>query len=228
MNVEAKQEKITLKIAIADDDHIMREGLQRLLAHEEGIEIAWVAQDGAEALRLLCTQSVDVLLLDVDMPIKDGVETAREVSFQYPNIAIIMLTAFHQEESLAQSIGAGVRGFLTKDVLIPDLVQAIRKAYKGEKIMSARPTEILAEAYFQSHVSQGKYADFIAAVQSLPARLQPTFNLLLEAATNKTIARRLNLKETTVRSYVSDILAHMSCNTRVELVVTALKAGLHK
>ncbi|MDO4411827.1 response regulator transcription factor [Cutibacterium sp.] len=213
-------------ILIADDDRIICDGLASLLNAQDGFRVVGTAINGAEALDQLAAHRVDVALLDVDMPLMSGIEVARKISSENPGVTIIMLTAFEHEESLGQAIGAGVRGFLTKDTPASELAQLIRKAYAGEQVMATRPIEILTESYVRNRYNREQYAEFIAAVHTLPEYLRPTFRLLLKALANKSISRKTGLTEATVRSYVSDILAHCGCATRGELAITAIKAGI--
>lgn len=215
-----------IHILLADDDQIIRDGLTNLLNAQEGLQVVATAINGAQVFDQLALHLVDVALLDVDMPVMSGIEAARRISHEHPNIAIIMLTAFEYEESLGQAIGIGVRGFLTKDIPIPELAELIRKAYNGQQVMAPRPTEILTASYAETYKSREQYAEFINAVNTLPERLQPTFRLLLKALANKNIARQTGLTEATVRSYVSEILTHTNCATRGELAITAIKAGI--
>lgn len=215
-----------IRILLADDDSIIREGLASLLNHQDGLNVVATAANGAQVFDQLLLHRVDVVLLDVDMPVMSGIEAARRISEEYPAMTIIMLTAFEHEESLGQAIGAGVRGFLTKDILAPELAELIRKAYSGQRVMAPRPTEILTTAYGHIQHNKEEYKDFIAAVDALPSRLRPVFQLLLKALANKNIARQTKLSEATIRSYVSEILERTGCATRGELAITAIKAGI--
>ncbi|MDE1536660.1 MULTISPECIES: response regulator transcription factor [Actinotignum] len=215
-----------IRILLADDDPIIREGLSRLLNEQEGLAVVATATDGAQAIDQLRHRNVDLALLDVDMPVMSGIEAAKRISQDYPHIVIVMLTVFEHEDSLGEAIGAGVRGFLTKDIIAPELAQLIRKAYGGQQVMAPRPTEILITSYEKLQQNKEEYADFVAAVEQLPEHLRAVFHLLLQALANKNIARQTGLSETTVRSYVSDILARTGCATRAELGITAIKAGI--
>ena len=128
-----------IRILLADDDQIIRDGLTNLLNAQEGLRVVATVVNGAQVFDQLALHRVDVALLDVDMPVMSGIEAARRISHEQPGITIIMLTAFEHEESLGQAIGAGVRGFLTKDIPAPELAQLIRNAYGGQQVMAPRP-----------------------------------------------------------------------------------------
>lgn len=214
-----------VRILIADDDRIIREGLAELLDHQEGISVVAVAKNGDEALAVLANKPIDVALIDVDMPVLDGIKAAGIIGETYPQVAVVMLTAFEHEESLAQSLAQNVRGFLTKDIPPDQLAELIKQAHSGMSVMSPRPSRILAETYVNAHVDDAKYAEFRAKVEELPDYLRPVFDQVITGRPNKLIAKELHLTEPTVRSYISDIFAATGFTNRSELAITAIKAG---
>ncbi|NMM94693.1 response regulator transcription factor [Bifidobacterium oedipodis] len=214
-----------IRVLLADDDAIIREGLASLLNRQNGISVVAVAENGSQALRELSKQTVDVALLDVDMPVLDGIATAKEVARLYPSVAVVMLTVFEHEESLAKSLALNVRGFLTKDIPSAQLAQLIKQAHAGYSVFGPRPTQILADSYLSSGKNDPGYDDFRAQVEQLPDYLRATFDLLIQALPNKTIAKKLGLSEATVRSYISEIFTALGYTNRGELTITAIKAG---
>ncbi|ADH92269.1 DNA-binding response regulator [Arcanobacterium haemolyticum] len=215
----------SLRIVIADDDAIVRSGLANLLNHQDGISVVATAANGSEALTAISRAQPDVALIDVDMPILDGISTAKILSQEYPRIAIVMLTAFEHEESLAKSLAANARGFLTKDIPAAQLAELIKQAHAGMNVISPRPTQILAEAYIKAQANQEKYQDFIDTIEHLPRYLRAVFNLVIKAKPNKTIAKELNITEATTRAYISELFTATGFTNRGELTITALKAG---
>lgn len=214
-----------IRVLIADDDPIIHDSFARLLDSQDGIKVEATASNGAEALTKM-TRSIDLALIDVDMPILDGIEAAKLIRKSYPQTTIIMLTAFEHEDSLAQALAAGVQGFLTKNTTPKEIAEYLKKARAGTTVFDTRPTTILTESYTEKALTQAQYADFINAVNTLPQRLQPVFTQLLDAKTNKEIAQELHMSPTTVRSYVSEILAHTGCKSRGQLAITAARAGI--
>lgn len=214
-----------IHVLIADDDPIIHDSFARLLDSQDGIKVEATAPNGAEALTKM-TRSIDVALIDVDMPILDGIEAAKLIRKSYPQTTIIMLTAFEHEDSLAQALAAGVQGFLTKNTTPKEIAEYLKKARAGTTVFDTRPTTILTESYTEKALTQAQYTDFINAVNTLPQRLQPVFTQLLDAKTNKEIAQELHMSPTTVRSYVSEILAHTGCKSRGQLAITAARAGI--
>ena len=217
-----------LRILLADDDQMLREGLARLLNEQDGVEVVATAENGALALAQLAQHTVDLALLDIDMPVLDGVQTAKALLASHPGITVVMLTAFEHEETLAESLALNIKGFLTKDIPAPQLAELLVQAHQGQMVMSPRPTQVLTADYAKRQGTQAQYADFIAAVQSLPPYLRGVFDLLIQAKTNRSISRELHLSEATVRSYISEIFVVTGYNNRGELAITALKAGISK
>ncbi|MCU9970025.1 response regulator transcription factor, partial [Mobiluncus mulieris] len=205
-----------IRVLIADDDPIIHDSFARLLDSQDGIKVEATAPNGAEALTKM-TRSIDVALIDVDMPILDGIEAAKLIRKSYPQTTIIMLTAFEHEDSLAQALAAGVQGFLTKNTTPKEIAEYLKKAHSGTAVFDTRPTTILTESYTEKALTQAQYADFIDAVDTLPGRFKSVFTQLLDAKTNKEIAQELHMSPTTVRSYVSEILAHTGCKSRGQL-----------
>ena len=214
-----------IRVLLADDDVIVREGLAGLLDRQDGIDVVAVAENGSMALRELSRRAVDVALLDVDMPVLDGLAAAKEMARLYPSVVVVMLTVFEHEESLARSLALNVRGFLTKDIPSVQLAQLIRQAHAGYSVFGPRPTSILADSYLNSGKNDPKYDAFRERVERLPGYLRTTFDLLIQALPNKTIAKRLGLSEATARSYISEIFTTLGYTNRGELTITAIKAG---
>ena len=175
----------TIRVLLADDDIIVREGLAGLLDRQNGIDVVAVAENGSEALRECSRQVVDVALLDVDMPVLDGLAAAKEMARLYPSVAVVMLTVFEHEESLAKSLALNVRGFLTKDIPSAQLAQLIKQAYAGYTVFGPRPTSILADSYLNSGRNDPRYDAFRERVERLPNHLRTTFDLLIQALPNK-------------------------------------------
>lgn len=215
----------TIRILLADDDQIIRDGLANLLNAQDGLSVAAAVADGRSVLRAIAERRVDVALLDVDMPILDGVSTAKEIGRLYPDIAVVMLTAFEHEDSLAQSLASNVRGFLTKDIPVTELAQLIRQAHSGQRVFGQRPTQLLTESYMASSKNDPTYDDFRQKVDQLPNYLRSVFDLLIQALPNKIIARELGITEASTRSYISELFTATGFTNRGELTITAIKAG---
>lgn len=217
--------KPNLRVLIADDDQVYRENLAILLNGIEGISVVATAANGSQTITELARHIVDVALVDVDMPVMDGITTARAIKDSFPKTTIVMLTAFEHEDSLQDCLAEGVAGFLTKDVSPEDLTVFICQAHKGNQVVSGKPTEMLTESYLRNQRKQVQYQEFIARVEALPKHLKPVLNLMCQAKSNREIAEELFLQEGTVKSYVSDILRETGCSSRSEVTLNAIKSG---
>lgn len=216
----------SLRVVIADDDDAFRDDFAQLLAMQEGFEVVAAVENGAEAISACSQGHIDMVLLDVDMPVLDGIQAAATIKKMQPNVTIVMLTAFAHEDSLDEALAAGVRAFLTKDIEVRHLAALLREAQEGKMVMGNRPTELLTEQYLEKRLQQQQYEDFRQDVADLPDRLKPVFHLVIQAKPNKLIAKELHYSESTVRTYVSQILELTNCDTRGELTLRALRSGL--
>lgn len=214
-----------IRVLIADDDEIIREPLAKMLNIQAGITVLAAVPDGSKALRILADERVDLALLDVDMPILDGISTAREIARLYPTVAVVMLTAFEHEDSLAKSLASNVQGFLTKDIPIPELAQLLKLAHSGQRVLGQKPTQMLAENYLAAGKNDAAYDAFRNKIEQLPEYLRSVFDLLIQALPNKVIASKLGVTEATVRSYISELFTATGYNNRGELTIVAIKAG---
>lgn len=218
-----------IRLMLVDDDPIIRDSMGELLGEAEDLELVETCTNGRQALERLeeiGPDAVDVVILDVDMPILDGISTAIELSRTHPELKSVMLTAFAREDFLSRALEAGTRGYLTKDMPAEDLAHAIAQVHAGEVVMAPRPTEFLVDAYRSRSRTQEAQADFIHRVNQLPDHLRRVLDLIAEARTNSDIAEELDLKESTIRMYVSDVLRRTSCASRTEVAIRMHRAAL--
>ncbi len=215
-----------LSVLLADDDAVLLNGLSGLLAREEGINLVAAVSNGAEAIAAMAQHQVDVALLDIDMPKLDGITTAEIITSQYPETTVVMLTAFAHSDFLERALLAGAKGFLTKDIPPTEIASLVREAHSGVTVMGRKPTQIITQSYLRTLTDRQDYSDFVNRVNTLSRAQKSVFDLLIQAIPNRTIARRLDLSEHTVRSYVSQILQKTDCQSRSEIAVKALKSGI--
>ncbi|MFT3943905.1 MAG: response regulator transcription factor [Ancrocorticia sp.] len=215
-----------IRLAMADDDPIVRKHLSRALTASGDIDVVATVPDGEALLEVLSTTAVDVVLVDVEMPGIDGIETTKKIKEDFPNIPVLILTAFEKEDRLGQALAVGAAGFLTKDVSPDDLPPLIKDALAGNTVMGSRPSHILLEAYRNQAIRREQDKEFVAAVESLDANKRAIFSLLIVGLSNQQIASQLNLTHSTVRTYTSRIFDITKCESRTRLAVRAIGAGL--
>lgn len=208
-----------IRVFIADDHIIVREGLRALISTEPDIEIIGEAADGKEAIAGIYALQPDVILLDLIMPQKSGIEVIMEVTGENPKARILVLTSFADDEKVFSAIKAGALGYLLKDTTPQELIQAIHDVYHGES--SLDPTialKLLRE--FKKPVEQ------TLAQEPLTDREINVLSLVSRGLTNQEIASTLQISERTVRTHVGNILSKLHLANRTQAALYALRKGL--
>ena len=208
-----------IRLLIVDDHEIVREGLQILLAEEAEFEVVGIAGDGESALALAKRQVPDVVLMDLVMPGQDGIETTRQVLSAVPSTRVLVLTTFADDQRVSEAIQAGAIGYLLKDVLKPELLNAIRSAAAGKPALHPE-----AQQFLMKQLS-GKGS---APHDSLTPREFNILKLIADGRSNKEIALALHLTEGTIKGYVSTIFDKLGVADRTQAALYAVKHGLVK
>jgi NarL family two-component system response regulator LiaR len=209
----------TIRIFIADDHIVVREGLRALLGTEPGIEIIGEAADGKDAVAAIRTLRPDVVLLDLVMPHMSGLEVIIEVTQDNPQARILVLTSFSDDDKVFPAIKAGALGYLLKDSSPQELIQAIRDVYHGEP--SLEPTIALKLLH-----EFKKPADQPPAPEPLTEREVKVLSLVSHGLSNQEIADSLGISERTVRTHVGNILSKLHLANRTQAALYALRKGL--
>jgi DNA-binding NarL/FixJ family response regulator len=207
-----------IRVMIVDDHAIVREGLRTLLSEEPGLEVAGEATDGSEAVAAATELQPDVVLMDLVMPEVDGIEATRRLRDAGLPCRVIVLTSFADDRRVRDALQAGAIGYLLKDVLRPELVQAIRSASQG--LPALHP---VAQQHLIRHVAAPPAPSL---VEDLTEREHEVLRLITRGQNNRDIARALHLTEGTVKGYVSIILGKLGVDDRTQAALYALKHGL--
>ena len=214
----------TIKILLVDDQQLIRDGISALLALQEGITIVGSVSDGQEAVEFLAHNQVDVALMDIRMPGMDGITATQIIKEKFPDVLVIMLTTFDDEEYIIRSLQAGACGYLLKDIPTQELAQAVRLAYNGIfQLSSTAIGKLVDEQLFKLPEKTENNEKFLS---NLTHRETEILDLIATGATNKEIADQLFISIGTVKNHVSRILAGINARDRVAAAIAAIRHGL--
>lgn len=220
---------MSIHILIADDHLFYREGVRSLLSGVPDVEIVGEASNGEEAVRLTSERNPDVILMDLKMPGMNGIEATHEILKSSPNVGILIITMFDDDDSVFAMMRAGARGYILKDADQSELLRAIQSVHSGEAIFS--PSIARRMAYY--FANPPKMAGDVSlksneAFLDLTEREHEILELIAQGQNNAAIANRLSLSIKTVQNYVSNILNKLQAADRVEAMLRAREAGLGK
>ncbi|NUP75110.1 MAG: response regulator transcription factor [Sinomonas sp.] len=217
-----------LRLLLVDDQPLLRVGFRMVLDAEEGIDVIGEAGDGSEAVRLTRELEPDVVLMDVRMPVMDGIEATRRIAASSSAARIIILTTFDLDEYAFAGLQAGASAFLLKDVAPADLVHAVQLVESGDAVVSPLVTQLLLETYVRAGAGAVGRPETQAdpLLQDLTPRELEVLRAICEGLSNAEIAHRLYLSEATVKSHVRRILSKLHLRDRVQAVVYGYETGL--
>ncbi len=208
-----------IRVVIADDHPIVREGLRMMLDMAEEIELVGEAASGESALQLVAELQPMVVLMDVRMPGMDGLVAIERIHAGWPSIAILILTTYNEDRLMIQGLQAGAKGYLLKDADIQVLIEAIRIVARGDMLIQPNVlARILAHA---SHA-----LTVVTQTNSLTDREQEVLTAIIHGERTKEIAHRLGIAERTVRAHLTSIYTKLGVDSRASAVATALERGL--
>jgi DNA-binding NarL/FixJ family response regulator len=212
-----------IRIVLVDDQHLVRTGFRMVLDFQDDMAVVGEAGDGAEALRLLRTTPADVVVMDLRMPVLDGVAATRRICAAGPAPRVLVLTTFDTDQEAFAALQAGASGFLLKSVPPNDLLSAIRVVAGGDAVVAPRVTRRLLDRFAGRLVGDGPMP---ADPPDLTDREREVLLLLAQGLSNLEISRRLQVAETTVKTHVGRILSKLGLRDRVQAVVFAYESGL--
>lgn len=212
-----------IKVIVVEDETVVRYALARLLGDEDDIDVAAEAGDGDQALTLARLHRPDVILMDLGIPRRDGLQVTREIMAELPDTAVVVLSVHHDDEHLFGAVKAGARGYVLKDAP-PDLIlRAVRAAAEGEGFLApALVRRVMSEFARLTRLRTAARELF----SSLTPREMQVLELIGNGLRNRDIAARLFISEKTVKNHVSSILAKLHVNDRIEAALLAEKHGL--
>ncbi|MFE2261540.1 response regulator [Streptomyces griseosporeus] len=216
---------MSLRVVVADDQELVRSGFSMILDAQPDIEVVAEAGDGAEAVAAVERHAPDVLLLDIRMPVMDGLEAARRVCAASA-CKVVMLTTFDLDEYVYEALYAGASGFLLKDVRRDDLVHAVRVVAAGDSLLAPAVTRRLVADLVRRGRARTAEEAAPRRLDALTAREVEVLRMLARGLTNAEIATTLFVSEHTVKTHVSNVLSKLGLRDRVQAVICAYETGL--
>jgi DNA-binding NarL/FixJ family response regulator len=229
-----------VRVLVVDDQRLMRDGIASLLEMQEAIEVVGTASNGQEALEKAVSLRPDVILMDVRMPVMDGVVATGQVRSKLPSCRILMLTTFDDDEYVIAALQAGASGYLLKDLPAPDLASAVRAVYKGiYQLDPVVASKVIASLSRLQTIDSAKQSVSVSSTSSpmsnagtpsprladLTGREVEVLRLIAKGATNREIAERLVISEGTVKNHISNILSRLGLRDRTQAAIYARENG---
>jgi two-component system response regulator NreC len=213
---------ISIRILLADDHRVLRAGLRLLLERHPGLQVAGEASNGREAVEAAAALNPDVVVMDVAMPILNGIDAAAQIAARFPHIATIVLSMHSDEGYLLRALKAGARGYLLKDSAEAELVQAIRSVHDGKAFFSPALSRMLIDDYIRQLQQRGGEDSY----ELLTPREREIFQLLAEGRSSKEAAQLLNLSPYTVETHRGNIMQKLNLHSLPELILYAVRKGI--
>ncbi len=211
-----------IRILLADDHNVLRDGLRLLLERQPDFVVVAEASDGREALRLVEEHRPDIAVMDIAMPVLNGIDATKQITTSGTATAVIMLSMYHDESYIIRALNAGARGYLLKDSLKADLIAAVKSVSQGHSYFSQKIRSLLQEDYFRQMADKQK----TDSLELLTARESEILQLAAEGRSNKEIAQLLNLSLHTVETHRGHILQKLNLHTVPELILYAVRKGI--
>ncbi|GFE26442.1 response regulator transcription factor [Streptomyces libani] len=214
-----------IKVLVTDDEPLIRAGIRMILTSADDIDVVAEAANGREAVELARAQRVDVVLLDIQMPVMDGLTALAELRRAVPDARVLILTTFGEQQNVLRALAEGSAGFLLKDSAPAELMRAVRAAAAGDAYLSPGATRHVVDS-LASGRSVLRSDQARRRLETLSDRELEVLALLGEGLSNADAGQRIHMSEATVKTYVSRILAKLGCENRVQAALLARDAGL--
>ncbi|MFI2777922.1 response regulator transcription factor [Streptomyces sp. ALB3] len=214
-----------IRVLVTDDEPLIRAGIRMILSSADDIDVVAEAANGREAVELARSRSVDVALLDIQMPVMDGLTALAELRRTAPRVRVLILTTFGERHNVLRALTEGSAGFLLKDSAPAELMRAVRAAAAGEAYLSPGATRHVVDSLASGGTTL-RAEQARRRLEKLTEREREVLALLGEGLSNADAGQRIHMSEATVKTYVSRILAKLGCENRVQAALLARDAGL--
>lgn len=206
-----------IRLLLVDDQVLISQGLKAILELEPELQVVGIASNGEAAIQQVAMLQPDVVLMDVRMPIMDGREATRLICQQFPEVKVLVLSTFDDDQYIADSIRAGAKGYLLKDMPSEELIQAIHLTHRGYTQLSPGLMEKLLTSIAEDNFNQPEPKEF----SQLTSREQEVLQLISSGATNREIAQQLYIAEGTVKTHITHLLSRLNLRNRAQLAIYA-------
>ncbi len=207
-----------IRILLVDDHTLMRSGIRALLEDEPGLSVIGEAEDGRSAVAQACKLRPDVVIMDIAMPLLNGLEATRQIRQQCPRVRVLILSMHDNEEYIRQVLEAGAMGYILKDAAARELISAIRSVYRGEAVLSPAVTRLVIEDYLRWGGTRPQDES-----DGLSPREREVLQLIAEGYTNKQIAEILSISIKTVQAHRNNLMGKLDLHDRGELIKYAIQ-----
>jgi DNA-binding NarL/FixJ family response regulator len=215
-----------IKILLADDHPLMRTALRDLIEQEEDLLVVGEAGDGSEAVRLTEALEPDVVIMDISMPVMNGVEATKKIKDLKPETSVLILTVHTDIHTIFSILQAGASGYLVKSIYGPQVIRTIRSLMDGELVLAPGISEEVVKYALQHVEEPGRGKPAQSGPRSMPAKAMEVLNLAAQGLSNKEIGARLHISEATVKGHFVEIFQSLNVRSRTEAVFVSLKSGL--
>lgn len=215
-----------ITVLIVDDQHIMRTALRVYVGTDPALRVVGEAGDGQAALRQARALRPDIVLMDLQMPVMDGIEATRALVQEFPATKVLAVTTYQSSDFVIPALRAGASGYLTKDAEPEVVTEAVRKVADGESVLSTDATRVLIDTVRAEEPAPAPAPGAATVFDRLSAREGEILELLCEGLSNKQIARRLFVAESTVKTHLSSIMDKCGFRDRLQVVIAAYRSGV--
>tara|TARA_B100000315_G_C14562597_1_gene581264 strand:- start:1119 stop:1769 length:651 start_codon:yes stop_codon:yes gene_type:complete len=213
---------VAIEVMLVDDHSIVRQGIKSLISQDQGIKVVAEASDGKEALDLVKTKQPDVIVMDITLPVLNGIDASIAIKKRDKNVKILILSMHENRVFIEKALDCGIKGYLLKESAADEIIKAIKEVYAGRYYLSSKISSLVIQDYVENKKSKAK----LSPKTTLTSRERSVLQLVAEGLSNKEIAKKLNLALKTVLVHRNNIMRKLNTHNQAQLIRFALKEGI--